>query len=239
MRVGGDGSGEAMTRSVHPRERFARLLPDGSAVLDVGCWHYSFARFCEEIGVGGLRHFGIDVEAPGDAIPPEGYVFTQVDVAASPFPFADESFDAVMASHVIEHLIDARPVLDEAFRVLKPKGLLYLECPSDRSVRLPSMPFKFEEARSLNFYDDPTHVGRPHTPQSLHRLLRMYGAEVIEARYLVLAHVRIRSPWLILKALMRRDAAMLEDVVWKTFGFAVFGIGRKGTASGRQYILSR
>jgi SAM-dependent methyltransferase len=228
-----------MTRPVHPRARFARILPSSAAVLDVGCWQYSFARLCEEAGLGGLRHFGIDVELPAGVPTPEGYVFNQVDIDASPFPFPDQTFDAVVASHVIEHLRNPLLLLDEAFRVLKPQGLLYLECPSDRSLRLPSMPFKFEEMRSLNFYDDPTHVGRPHTPQSLHRLFRMYGAEVLESRYVVFDHVRWRSPWLILKALLRRDAAMLEDVVWKSVGFAVFGIGRKGSASVRRYVLSR
>jgi SAM-dependent methyltransferase len=228
-----------MTVPAHPRVRFARLLPSGSAVLDVGCWDYTFARLCEQDGIRSLRHSGIDIEIPAGVTAPEGYAFTQVDIEKSAFPFPDQTFDGVVASHVIEHLRNPFALLDEAFRVLKAGGLLYLECPSDRSVRLPSMPFKFEEFRSLNFFDDPTHVGRPHTPQSLYRLLKMYDADVLESRYVVFDHVRWRLPWLLLKALVRRDAALLEDAVWKGVGFAVFGIGRKGAASGRRYVLSR
>jgi len=128
--------------------------------------------------------------------------------------------------------------MDETFRVLKPGGMVYLECPSDRSLRLPSMPFKFEEFRSLNFYDDPTHIGRPHSPQSLYRLFRMYQAEVQECRYLISNAVRIRLPYLILRSLMMRDAALLEFAVWWSFGFSVYGIARKVGTSPRGYVLS-
>ncbi len=223
--------------AAHPRERFARLLPQGGAVLDVGCWSYSFARYCEGAGVRGLRHFGVDRESPPGAPAPDGYTFARADVESEPLPFADATFDGVVLSHVIEHLTRPLRLVDEAFRTLRPGGLLYVECPSERSVWLPSMPFRLEESRSLSFYDDPTHVGRPHTPQSLHRLFRMYGAEVVEARHLTSWSVRLRAPWLIPKALVTRNAAMLEDVVWRTFGFAVCGIARHVAPDARRYVL--
>ena len=221
----------------HPKQHFASLIPSEGCVLDVGCWNYNFFRYCEQIGVGGLKHYGIDREVPQDA-PPEGYVFVPVDVDSSPLPFPDESFDAIIASHISEHLTRPTLLMDEIFRVLKVGGLLYLECPSDRSLRLPSMPFKFEQFRSLNFYDDPTHVGRPHTPQSLYRLFRMYQGEVLECKYLTSNRVRLLFPWLLLGALLRRDAAMLEYAVWWAFGFAVCGIAKKSNGARRRYVLS-
>jgi len=227
-----------MSPPAHPRTEFARRLFAGAAVLDVGCWQFGFARLCADLGLQGVRHSGIDREQPPGFDPPEGYDFRRIDLDKAPFPFPDESFDAVVASHVIEHLKQPFLMLDETFRVLKPGGLVYLECPSDRSLHLPSMPFQHETFRSLSFYDDPTHVGRPHTPQSFFRLLRMYDAEVLAARYIVSTHVRLRFPWLLCKALLRRDAAMLEDVVWKAVGFAVYGVGRKTAGSPRRYVLS-
>jgi SAM-dependent methyltransferase len=203
----------------------------------VGCWDYSFHRQCESIGVTGLKHSGIDRERAWQPVP-KGYSFAQVDLDRGRFPFPAESFDAVVASHVLEHLTDQLKVMDEIFRVLKGGGLLYLECPSDRSLRLPSMPFRHEEFRSLNFFDDPTHVGRPHTPQSLYRLFKMYGAEVIESRYLVSGRVRLALPKTLLLALIRRDAANLEHAIWWTFGFAVYGIARKTEAADRHYKLN-
>jgi len=184
-----------------------------------------------------LKHSGVDRERVWDP-PPEGYVFEQIDLDCALFPFAAESFDAVVASHVIEHLTNPMRLMDEMFRVLKVGGLLYLECPSDRSLRLPSMPFRHEEFRSLNFYDDPTHVGRPHTPQSLYRLFKMYGAEVLESKYLVSGRVRLTFPKTLLWALLRRDAALLEHTMWWAFGFAVYGIAKKSQDDGRHYKLS-
>ncbi len=41
-------------------------------------------------------------------------------------PFADASFDVVMAAHVIEHLPDPQLALKEMVRVLKPGGMLFV-----------------------------------------------------------------------------------------------------------------
>jgi SAM-dependent methyltransferase len=220
----------------HPRLEFARRIPAKGAVLDVGCWDYGFWRLCREAGVDGLRHSGVDRETPARPAP-EGYAFARADLEREPLPFPDAGFDAVFASHVLEHLREPLALTDECFRVLRPGGLLYLECPSTRSLWLPSMPFARDAARSLSFYDDPTHVGRPHTPQSLHRLLRMYGAEVLAARHVTSWAVRARLPWLLARALLTRDAALLEDAVWKAAGFAVYALGRKGSGASRRYVL--
>ena len=221
----------------HPKARFARLLPPTGRVLDIGCWDFSFHRFCQEIGIRGLEHFGVDREPLPDCVKPPGYVFSQIDLESSSLPFPDEFFDGVVSSHVLEHL--TRPIehMDEIFRVLKCGGLLYLECPSTRSLLLPSMPFKLEESRSLSFFDDPTHVGRPHSRQSLYRLFSMYQAEVVECAHLTSRRVRLLSPWLLLRAWLTRDAAVLEHVVWWTVGFALYGIARKTASAQRRYVL--
>lgn len=45
------------------------------------------------------------------------------------FPFADETFDFVFASHVLEHIPDDRKALSEIRRVLKPQGMAILPVP--------------------------------------------------------------------------------------------------------------
>jgi SAM-dependent methyltransferase len=221
---------------IDSRGRFAGLLPAGGTVLDVGCWSFGFWRLCEERGFPGLVHSGVDREQPPGNVP-LGYEFRRADLERQPLPFAPASFDGVFASHVLEHITNPLPLMDEIFRVLKPQGLVYVECPSERSLWLPAMPFAFEESRSLNFLDDPTHVGRPQTPQSLHRMFRMYGAEVLEARHLISWRVRLTFPWLLAKALWRRDAGMLEQVVWRATGFAVYAIARGTGPTERRYLL--
>lgn len=48
----------------------------------------------------------------------------QADILS--IPYADESFDFVMAAHVLEHLPDPQHALREMVRVLKPGGMLFV-----------------------------------------------------------------------------------------------------------------
>ena len=49
--------------------------------------------------------------------------------SAESLPFADESFDKIICSEVLEHIPDYRGVLDEIVRVLKPDGVLAISVP--------------------------------------------------------------------------------------------------------------
>ncbi|MBM1690614.1 class I SAM-dependent methyltransferase [Sulfitobacter geojensis] len=55
----------------------------------------------------------------------------QADVMS--LPYRDQSFDAVMAAHVLEHLPDPQRALAEMVRVLKPGGVVFL-CVTRRSL---------------------------------------------------------------------------------------------------------
>lgn len=55
----------------------------------------------------------------------------QADILS--IPFADQSFDFVMAAHVLEHLPEPKQALDEMIRVLKPGGMVFV-CMTRRSV---------------------------------------------------------------------------------------------------------
>lgn len=221
----------------NPKQYFAKMLEKGNKVLDVGCWNYSFKQFCDEQDSDDLKHYGVDREELEQPVP-EGYIFVRSDLNNAQLPFENETFDAVVASHIIEHVNDQLGFLEEIFRVLKIGGLIYIECPSVRSLRFPSMPFKFEEFRSINFYDDPTHFSRPHSPQSLYRLFRMYGGEVLKCDHIVRNEIRWKFPYLIMKAWLKHDGAMLEETMWNTFGFAVYGIAKKQENSEKHYVLS-
>jgi SAM-dependent methyltransferase len=51
-----------------------------------------------------------------------------------PFPFDNGSFDAVLASEVVEHVFDTRGFVCEALRVLRPNGLFVLTTPNLASL---------------------------------------------------------------------------------------------------------
>ena len=53
----------------------------------------------------------------------------------SPLPFQDQSFEAISAIEVIEHLENPRLVAREWFRILRPSGLLVVSTPNNESWR--------------------------------------------------------------------------------------------------------
>lgn len=55
----------------------------------------------------------------------------QADILS--IPHADQSFDVVMAAHVLEHFLEPQRALTEMIRVLKPGGVLFV-CMTRRSV---------------------------------------------------------------------------------------------------------
>lgn len=60
-----------------------------------------------------------------------------VDLAASPLPFSDQSFSYVVAQHLIEHLEYDPTLLEllkELHRILRPGGCIWLSCPDLEAV---------------------------------------------------------------------------------------------------------
>lgn len=51
------------------------------------------------------------------------------DLNAFPYPFPDDTFDEVLASHVLEHLDRPFGVMRELHRILKPGGTLIIKVP--------------------------------------------------------------------------------------------------------------
>ncbi len=97
---------------------------DGLRVLDAGCGAGAHAR---ELQAGGATVTGFDMSAGLLEIARErlgpGVALHQGDLA-EPLPFADGSFDVVLASLVLHYLEHWEPTLRELHRVLMPRGRL-------------------------------------------------------------------------------------------------------------------
>lgn len=96
-------------------------MPPNAIVYDIGCGQKPFASFLE----GKVRkHIGVDL-ADGFYQP------DQVDLIGTAYdvPAPDGTADAVILSQVIEHLESPLLAMQEAHRLLKPGGLVFLSFP--------------------------------------------------------------------------------------------------------------
>jgi len=220
--------GARLARVRDPVAQVYSLTPRGGAVLDVGCLGLRQQAMARQLGRLDLRHSGTDVVSPQEPLP-EDFSFRTADLDLEGIPFSDDSHDLVVASHVLEHLRRPVETFGEFVRVCRPGGLIYVEAPSERALLLPGMPFDHDKFFSLSFFDDPTHVSRPWTPQSLHRLACYYSCRPVRVGYRHSTRARLLFPFLIVRALLRRSGRLLESCIWDAVGWSSFVVVRKPT----------
>jgi SAM-dependent methyltransferase len=107
----------------------------GACVLDIGSGVGSFVVACRKRG---FRAFGIEPDRIG-----QGGRISSIQIArrrlesqvfavgiGERLPFADRSFDLVTMNQVMEHVSEQAAVLQEALRVLKDGGAIYIASPN-------------------------------------------------------------------------------------------------------------
>ena len=136
----------------------------GRRVLDLGCRYGALTRAY----VTGNDVVGVDVDR--DALVEAaklGIETRWVDVD-EPLPFADESFDVVVAGELLEHVRDPDGLVVEARRVLRNGGTFVGSVPN--AFRLKNR-IRFLLGRKPE--DDPTHL-HMFSPADVRALLRTY-----------------------------------------------------------------
>lgn len=200
-----------------------RAVPAGGKVLDIGCLGLSLYSLLKA-DFPDLHLSGCD--RISDQAIPDDMIFQPCDLESGLIPFGDDLFDLVVCSHVLEHVRNPVDVYGEAVRVTRPGGRIFVEAPSDRSTRF-SFPFLQDWHLILSFYDDPTHVGRPWTPQAFSRMAIYWGVEAETSAYAwSLLH------WLTLIPAMAyflasKQIDRLVNHWWKATGWVCFGLARK------------
>lgn len=138
-------------------------------ILDVGCGSGWLMRYLKEKGfkVIGCDNSSYAVKVSG-----------AVEGKATSLPFKDESFDAVLGISIIEHLIpkDAHEFLNEAYRVLKKGGVLFLVTPNYAT------PLRLILGKKWGGYADPTHLNF-YTPNSLKKMLQGHSFSNFQATF--------------------------------------------------------
>ena len=124
--------------------------------LDVGCgvkpYEKVFGSFVD-------KYYGIEYS------PESGYRGNRADVAgdASEMPFADESFDTILCTEVMEHVMHPEKVVAEFARILKPGGRAIV-----------TVPFFYPIHDTFDFFR--------YTDQGMAVIMKRYGLEIEEIR---------------------------------------------------------
>ena len=99
-----------------------------------------------------LRYVTADMASP--------LAMVHLDVTA--LPFTDQYFDAILCSHVLEHVPNDHTAMREFYRVLKPGGWFLPDVPivGDRTFEDPSITDSEERARLFGQSDHVRSYGR-------------------------------------------------------------------------------
>ena len=153
----------------------------GKRVLDLGCRSGALTRHFLE----GNSVVGLDVDASAlEKAAARGIEPVQANVEEQ-LPFADASFDAVVAGELFEHLQFPDALVAEIGRVLRPGGTLAGSVPN--AFRVQSR-LRFLRGRPPE--DDPTHL-RMFSPDAMRELLA--GFENVELSYVGGRYARLSA----------------------------------------------
>src|SRR5205814_1445241 len=83
-------------------------IPEGGQLLDVGCGSEPYRPWVE---ASGLQYQGIDW--PNTIHESKSTDLIQWDLTETPWPFADQEFDAILCTEVLEHIPDPVALLRE------------------------------------------------------------------------------------------------------------------------------
>lgn len=143
-------SAETLGRFSHVRDTAIALLAASGRpvsaleVADIGCNAGTQCRLWANLG----HHVhGLDINAPlievaRQRAQEEGLEIDFDVGSATALPYPDESMDVSLLPELLEHVADWKTCLNEAIRVVKPGGLIYLSttnwlCPRQEEFNLP------------------------------------------------------------------------------------------------------
>jgi hypothetical protein len=151
---------------------FLQQLKHSARILDVGCGNNS--PFYVKTMMPMCCYTGLDVGDYNQSRPnlADHYILTTPENFAESICGLTEAFDAVLSTHNFEHCNDRDMTIDAMLNAVGAGGQIYMAFPCEQSVNFPS------RQGTLNYYDDPTHVGLPPNFDQLIETIKSHGFRI-------------------------------------------------------------
>lgn len=162
------------------KDEFVKLVPKTARVLDVGCGNGWFLNWLKELGYTNIE--GIDVvQKAADETWRGGLGVKAALMDGHATDFEDSYFDAVSASHVLEHSPIPKALVRELVRITKGDGLLFLETPIQ--------PEPVGTGGHFTFFDSTNEVDKLLQDEGIVLRFTQYGTPEFKDHYVVIGRV--------------------------------------------------
>ena len=206
------------------KQRFFLSFKKDFKILELGCGIGRNAMFIKKY-FNKVEYHGIDI-LPEEKV--NSFInFRNVNLEESELPYEANYFDAIIFTHVLEHLNNPLSLGNEINRILKKGGRIYVEAPNWSSILVPSFGFHREQHNPFNFYDDPTHI-KPWTKHGIYEFLSENCKLKVQKVGIVRNWIRIPLDlFIIIFGFISRNRKRIISSFWNIYGWCVFGIGEK------------
>jgi len=161
---------------IDARAKFVDRVPIGGSLLDIGSADGETLGHFAELRPD-VKLFASDVAGSPEKYP-AGCVFHRGDIQKDALPWPARSMDGITCIHLVEHLNSLDFLFDEAARLLKAGGQIFIETPHLKTVTLQSLPGAWAGTFPMSFYDDTSHV-KPVATGVLAHAARRVGLKIV------------------------------------------------------------
>ena len=157
----------------HLANVIASRLPVGASIVDIGC---GGGGLVNEMHGQGYRMIGVERDASTVSRKSADIEVLEGTAERLPSTLLLRSYDGVVFSHVIEHLVSPAAAIRSAASLLKPGGLMFVEVPNNESK------LAKQSGATWEHLDAPRHINF-FCERSMHELMKSAGMKVNETYF--------------------------------------------------------
>jgi SAM-dependent methyltransferase len=171
---------------------------DRARILDVGCAGGGLLKALRRRGFVSLTGLDASLACVG-RVRAEGLEAIQAKVSDLSHLEGLGRYDAIILSHVLEHVVDVRSTMSALHGLLAAGGVVYIEVPdAARYVRYPFVPFYYFDTEHINHFDTASlanlaAIGHFRVVSSGQKELTIGDQQVYPAAWVVLAPAQVNG----------------------------------------------